>query len=86
MPLDGFILVVNFNPTTDTTALNNFRTTYGLPATVIPVGPYMPNLANSTHTIELARPSADGRIGTYINVDKTEYRDMLPWPALADGL
>jgi hypothetical protein len=85
LPALGCLLVVGFNPVTDTTALTEFQVRYGLSAGIPMVGPFLPKLANSTHNIELAYPVfIDATLG-YVNVDKTEYRDVAPWPTAADG-
>jgi hypothetical protein len=87
---NGFILVVSFHPS-DTARLNAFRTKYAVQAGAIILGPYSGKLANSSASVELARPDAPETIGPdaglipYILVDKVKYFDAAPWPATADG-
>ncbi len=81
-----FILVVHFNPLTDTSARNAFRAAYGLTAATPLFGPSSPKLSNSAQRIELARPGAQvAGVTPYILSDKVEYADSSPWPAAADG-
>ena len=82
---DGYLVVVGFNPSTDPTSLANFRTTYGLGAEAVIVGPFSTNLPNSTADLELAETVDYSGVLYYANVDKVEYRDLSPWPTLADG-
>lgn len=85
IPAFGYLTVVNFNPTTDSTSLATFRSTYGLSAAVTPLGPFSLKLANNTARIELAKPDSSSGTTLYVNVDTTEYRDISPWPVAADG-
>ena len=80
------LLVVNFNPVSNTNALAVFRTAYGLEASVPLFGPYSGSLDNSSARVELQKPDAPNA-GTVprIVVDTVQYRDTAPWPAAADG-
>lgn len=76
----GYLLVVSFNPA-DTATLAAFRSAYGLAATVPVLGPYSQKLSNSTGSVEIAYPTTVASTSTFINVDKVEYRDLVPWPS-----
>ena len=76
---------VGFDPA-DTVALNAFRSTFAIPASVPIYGPYSSKLANSTADVEIAYPAAPvAGVTPYINVDKVAYADSAPWPGAADG-
>ena len=80
------LLLVNFNPATDTNALAAFRATYGLDASVPLFGPYSGSLDNSGARVELQKPDApNAGIVPRIVVDTVRYRDSAPWPVAADG-
>ena len=76
-----YILVVGFNPATDTASLAAFRAALSVPAGTLIYGPFAPKLGNDTASVELARPYA----ATSVNVDKVEYADFSPWPLPPDG-
>ena len=80
------LLLVNFNPISNTNALAVFRATYGLDASVPLFGPYSGSLDNSSARVELQKPDATNA-GTVprIIVDTVHYRDTAPWPVAADG-
>ncbi|MEN9974771.1 MAG: hypothetical protein RLZZ282_777 [Verrucomicrobiota bacterium] len=80
----GYLLVVSFNPT-DAVTLAAFRSAYGLAANVPVLGPYSQKLSNSTGSVEIAYPTTVASTSTFINMDKVEYRDILPWPIATDG-
>lgn len=73
-----YILVVGFNPATDTTSLNAFRATYSLPLSVLIYGPFSPKLVNDEGDVELTNH-------LLVNVDKVSYTDFAPWPVTPDG-
>ena len=52
----GFVVLVNFNPQTDTTALASFRAAYGTNMALF--GPYSGKLDNGGEAIELQKPDA----------------------------
>ncbi len=93
LPAGGFLLLVNFNPATDTTALANFRAVYPSLSTNIPLhGPYGGKLDNGGEPIELQKPDAPQTVpgpdfGTvpHIVVDRVVYSDVAPWPVSPDG-
>ncbi len=83
------ILVVPFDPFTNAPAARAFRASYGLDSSLRLFGPYAGNLGNENDNVELVQPSL--AVGTNsvtveeVIVDKVDYRDTLPWPAVADG-
>jgi hypothetical protein len=84
------LIVVSFDPATDTAALAQFRARYGSNAVL--VGPYSGKLDNSSESVELVRPDppqtsgSDAGLVPYVLVDKVAYLDRAPWPMGADGL
>ena len=83
----GFLVVVSFDPVTNTTALAEFRAIHGLSPLVAIHGPWIGRLANNNENVELYRPDAPDLDGTvpFVEVDKVKYADASPWPILADG-
>ncbi len=92
IPANAYLLVVNFNPTTDTAQLAAFRAKYGISAGVAIVGPYSGNLNNSGEKVGLYLPDAPETTGgnagqvPWVLVDEVDYSDDAPWPTAADGL
>ncbi len=81
-----YVLLTGFNPATDTSSLNAFRSAYGVPPGVPVFGPFTPKLANDSQSLELAYPAAaTGGFVPLVLVDKAEYLDAAPWPPNADG-
>ncbi|HXJ59575.1 MAG TPA: lamin tail domain-containing protein [Verrucomicrobiae bacterium] len=92
LPANGTLLVVSFDPVTNTAARAQFLFTYGLAPGTALVGPYQGKLDNSSDSIELLKPdqpqppgSADPGYVAYILVERVHYADTAPWPAGADG-
>lgn len=85
LPAFGYLLVVPFNPATDTAALTGFLTTYGLVTAPSMVGPFETKLSNATHKVTLAMPFVHAETTEYLEIDRTEYRDIAPWPTAPDG-
>lgn len=90
LPAGGYLLVVPFDPVTNTAALANFQARYGNHGTL--VGPYAGRLNNAGDVVELWRPDApqtaphpDAGYVPYFLVDRVVYSDIAPWPAAADG-
>ena len=88
----GFLLVVGFDPATNTVALAAFRLRNGVAAGVAIFGPFQGKLDNSEESVELARPDVpqlppnqNAGFVPYILVDKVKYSDTPPWPMAADG-
>jgi hypothetical protein len=92
----GYLLVVNFNPTTNTTQLDAFRATYSVPTNVQIFGPYTGgDLDNGGGTIDLLKPDPpqspefhpeEGGFVPYVRVEKVEYNDRAPWPTEPDAM
>lgn len=88
----GRLLLVNFNPESNTNQLAAFRTKYNIPANVPLYGAYSGKLGNDSDKITLEAPDTiqgnthinEGYVPYYI-VDKVEYADAAPWPVAADG-
>ena len=78
-----YIVVVGFNPVTDTASLSAFRSATGMSASVPVFGPFTPKLPNDGGEVEIARPVAAGTV--FVNVDKVDYTDFAPWPLAPDG-
>ncbi len=88
----GYLLVVNFDPNTNTTLLAAFRLKYHVPLNVQIFGPYGGKLDNGGESIELKKPDPvqlpphpDAGFVPFILVDKVKYKDSDPWPASPDG-
>ncbi len=87
----AFLLLVHFDPATDTAAEAAFRAKYGVPATVPLHGPFSGRLANNGELIALEMPDAPQGPGPdqgyvpYVLVDQVNYGPTYPWPAEADG-
>lgn len=82
----SYILVVGFDPTTDTASLEAFRTTLNVSPDVQIYGPFSASLGNETASVELAYPVTNAMgVTRFVNADKVEYADFAPWPVAADG-
>lgn len=82
------LLVVGFSPT-NAVQLAAFRSRFGVSNTVPVYGPWSGKLDNSGETIELKQPDPPDPITgfvPFIMIDKVAYRDVMPWPAGADGV
>ena len=85
------VLIVTFDPASDTNARSAFVDAYGPPAARL-FGPYCGKLKNSGNSVELVKPDApvnepgvDFGYVPSILVDKVKYEDRFPWPQFADG-
>ena len=93
LPVDGYLLVVNFDPQTNLTQLADFRTKYGVPPSFTRIyGPYKGKLKNSSASVKLYRPDTvqeanrpDAGFVPFVLMDKVNYGDSTPWPDLPDG-
>ncbi|HYV32370.1 MAG TPA: lamin tail domain-containing protein, partial [Candidatus Binatia bacterium] len=86
---NGFLLVVNFDPTKPDNArqLASFRNKYALAGNVPIFGPYAGKLNNGADDVKLERPDTpEATVVPYILVDRVEYQDQAPWPVGADGI
>jgi len=87
----GRLIVVGFDPVTETTRLNNFinaYNTHSLTAGVEIVGPWSGNLSNAGERLALEGPLAPDQPGQsvcWMIVDEVIYADVPPWPETADG-
>ncbi len=92
IPALGYILVVNFDPVTNTIQTVAFRAKYGVAESVPLYGPYSGKLDNNGEPIELFKPDPPQGVGhpdegfvPFILVDKVRYNDAAPWPTNAAG-
>ena len=86
IPPGGHLIVVSFDPLTNTAALTQFRAKYG--SNYVLAGPWSGKLDNSSESVELVRPDApqpDGDVPQVL-VEKVVYADRAPWPPAPDGL
>jgi hypothetical protein len=82
----GRLLVVGFDPMTNSSALAAFRALYSVSDLVPIYGPWQGKLSNTGETLELKKPDAWGTNGVpYVMVEKVRYSDQAPWPEIADG-
>ena len=80
------LLVVGFDPLTNTAALASFRALYGVPPSTPIYGPWQGRLGNADETLELMKPDPWRTNGVpYVRVEKVHYLDHAPWPEIADG-
>jgi hypothetical protein len=93
LPPYEYVLVVDFDPETNPSALTMFRARYSVPAGIPILGPFYGALDNREGAIRLVAPmlasSIDSGVGedwfVYRDVETVEYCDQSPWPAAADG-
>lgn len=76
----GYLVVVNFDPQNDATALAAFRGFYHLDTTVRLYGPAQGQLANEGERLFLERPFADASTEPHVVIDVVDYLPTLPWP------
>jgi hypothetical protein len=78
----GWVLVVPSDPV-------QFRQSYGIPSSVVVVGPYEGTLDNNGEVVELSRPAVldAGQTGTapLLVVDRVSYGTAAPWPTAPGG-
>jgi spore coat protein CotH len=79
------LLVVNFDPLTNSTQLAAFRAKYSVPAGTPLFGPYGGHLANDQETVKLSKPVMLLSGVAYVIVDQVNYLGFAPWPVTADG-
>jgi hypothetical protein len=92
LPAGSYLLVVGFDPATNTVTTDAFKNKFGVAQGTPLFGPWRGRLANGDENVELYKPDAPEAPGSpdagfvpYIQVDKVRYADSAPWPALADG-
>ena len=90
IPAGGFLVVVSFDPRSDTVAVSEFQKAYGTGAALI--GPFSGKLNRAGDTLELQKPDApqtlpgpDFGLIPYVTVERIDYSDASPWPASADS-
>jgi hypothetical protein len=88
----GYVLVVGFDPGSNTAALAALQAKYKIPSSVRIFGPYQGKLANDRDGVDLFKPDPpqlpphpDAGFVPYVLVDRIDYADILPWPPQADG-
>ncbi len=83
------LLIVGFDPTTNTVQLAAFRALYAIAPTVPVYGPWSGKLDNSADAIELKWPDKPDLTTNvfipYITAERIHYGDNLAWPSQADG-
>jgi hypothetical protein len=85
------LVVVRFDPAADPAAATAFKARYGIPSTVMLVGPFDGSLSNEGATIELLKPRAPDATGReagvvpFVLVDRVRYLGRAPWPVEANG-
>ena len=85
----SYLLVVNFDPSTNASQLAAFKSLYGIfdPSLVI-LGPYSGKLANNSDRVAIERPQhGDGTNDplNWVVVDEVIYADQPPFPCGSDG-
>lgn len=92
MPPASLVLLVGFDPKTDTAQLADFRAKYGVAEEVPIYGPWKGKLGNDSEAVELVKPDPpqspphpDAGYVPFVRVEKVKYGDSAPWPIQADG-
>ena len=84
------VLVVGFDPATDTARLASFRSKFSIPDSIDIYGPWTGELNNSGEEIELKYPGSadplDSFFVPYYTMEEVDYEDSSPWPTITDGL
>jgi len=85
----GILLVVNFDPNMEPWAAAEFRSRFGVPASVPIFGPLQGKLSNNGERISLQRPDApqplEPQTIPYIGVDEFSYDPLTPGNAFASA-
>lgn len=84
---NGLVVIVGFNPATETAKLAAFQSRYPSANGARILGPMRGRLGNGSDTVELLRPTApDARnYIPHIAVDRVSYGTVAPWPLEPDG-
>jgi hypothetical protein len=88
MAPNSYLLVVNFDPTTNATVTDVWRSTKQVADGTKMFGPYKGKLSNREGNVELYRPDTpqtfphpDAGLTPQILVDRVHYEDRPPWPS-----
>jgi hypothetical protein len=86
------VLIVGFDPSTNSMARSNFLAAYDLPLNTRLFGPYVGKLDNSGGSVELvapqlpiSQPGPDFGQVPEVLIERVRYGDNVPWPPGADG-
>ena len=86
------VLVVGFDPSTNSVARSNFLAAYSLPPGTRMFGPYSGKLDNSGGSVELvapqlpiSQPGPDFGQVPEVLIERVRFGDNVPWPPGADG-
>jgi len=91
LPPGGYLLIVNFDPSTNAIQLAAFRSKFGVPSGAPIYGPYEGKLQNGNGDVELLKPDPpqtrppDVGLVPYVRVEQIKYSDNAPWPTEPDG-
>ena len=87
IPPDGYVLVVNFDPNSDSNRSESFRAKFSIASDTSLFGPYRGKLSNNSGTLRLLKPGEpDEQTEPRVLVDSVSYSDQSPWPVAADGM
>ena len=82
------VTIVGFDPQTDTSRFNDFRSAYSIPPTATVIGPWSGVLDNAGDRIELLSPAPginESDQIAYIPVEDIPYLPTAPWPTIPEG-
>jgi len=86
------VLVLGFDPATNSAALSNFLAAYDVPPGTRLLGPYSGRLQNSGDSVELVKPlppittpGPNFGVVPAVLMDRVNFSDNFPWPLTADG-
>jgi hypothetical protein len=88
LPVDGYVLVVGFDPMNDPSELAAFRSAYQLGTDVLIVGPWSGQLQNNGEALRLLKPNPvqdDTGRSPDILVEELHYSNTTPWPSTANA-
>ncbi len=91
IPADGRLIIVGFDPVTESSRLSAFVAVYNtdsLTAGIQIVGPWTGSLSNSSERLSLEYPLPPDQPGDplcWVIVDEVIYADVAPWPETSDG-
>ena len=85
IPANGSVVIVNFNPATETALATDFRNHFGIDGTVTLIGPAVDGpLDDTSGTVRLQMAGPAPEFGQ-ITVDEVRYLVEAPWPSAAGG-